>query len=95
MIALLVAVASLLTGLRAARLWYLGSKVHVMPMWDVGGHIEPVDPERAHEEWIIATQQTIQLAGDYNKRGATWTAASVTLSGVASVLAAWQALNLG
>lgn len=78
--AIVLAVLAFLTGLRAAYLWYRASRVHVMPMWDNEGFIEPVDPVMAQSHWTVATQQTISKSGELNQRGAMWTAAAVFLS---------------
>src|SRR3546814_5271207 len=77
--AIVLAVLAFATGLRAAYLWYRASRVHVMPMWDNEGFIEPVDPVMAQSHWTVATQQTISKSGELNQRGAIWTAAAVFL----------------
>lgn len=85
-----LAVLAFITGLRAAYLWYRASRVHVMPMWDNNGRIEPVDPVRSAAEWNIATQQTISKSGELNQRGAIWTAAAVALSTASTLLGSLQ-----
>lgn len=75
-----LAVLAFMVALRAAHLWYRASRVHVMPMWDNNGRIEPVDPVMSAAEWNVATQQTISKSGELNQRGAIWTAWVVALS---------------
>jgi hypothetical protein len=81
-----LAVIAFVVGLRAAYLWYKASTVHVMPMWDNHGHIEPVDPVRAQGQWSVATQMTIMKSGELNRRGAIWTAAAVGFSTASTLL---------
>lgn len=88
--AIALAVCAFLTGLRAARLWYLASKVHVMPFWSDGQSIEPVDPVMSAAHWNVATQQTISKSGELNQRGAMWTAAAVVLSTASTLVGSFQ-----
>jgi hypothetical protein len=83
-----LAIIAFAAGLRAAHLWYKASTVHVMPMWDNQGYIEPVDPVRAQGEWSVATQMTILKSGELNRRGAIWTAAAVALSTASTLMGA-------
>ena len=82
---LAVALAAAWTGAWAAWLWYKASRVNVIPLWAVNGRMEPVDPQQATSEWIVAFLQTGQKASDLNRRAALWTAISVFLSGATTV----------
>ena len=76
------------TGIRSAWLWHRASRVQVMPMWETDGRIEPLDPTNAQAEWIVALLQTATKAGDLNRKAAVWTAATILLSTIASLVGA-------
>ena len=86
---LTLAVLSAAAGLIAARYWWKASKVFVIPMWEQGGRMEPVDPQQASTQWIVALSQSFLKGGGLNKIAAGWTAAAVALSAVSAVISAW------
>ena len=86
--ALGLALVAVLAALRSAYFWHKASRVNVMPMWEVNGRIEPVDPHQSQAAWTFATIQNLQKSGLLNQSGAFWAAISVAISGVATVLGA-------
>jgi|GEM_PF-4936490 len=78
--------ASLLTGLMAAHLWYRASKVNIQPFYVENGQMEPVDPLRSQSEWIVSLLRTGQEAGRLNRLAAIWTAVSVFSAALAANL---------
>jgi len=86
------AFGAFVTGLIAARYWYRSTQVVIDPGWSLpgmGGYIEPVDPELRQLDMNVATDKAFQSASELNKIASYWTAASVALSGVSSVLGAF------
>lgn len=57
-------------------------------MWENEGRIEPVDPTRAHAEWIVALLETATKSGDLNRKASTWTAATVVLATLSTLAGA-------
>lgn len=82
-----LAVSALLTGLLAAWKWYKASKVEIIPLWQQLGVIEP--PGGDPSGWIFGVMQAGRESAALNQTAALWTAASVTLSGLAAFLASW------
>jgi hypothetical protein len=84
-VSIILAIVAFAAGLRAAHLWYRARRVQIIPMWAQEGRIEPVDPNRAQAEWIVAMLETATKSGDFNRRAAQWTAAVVVLSTAATL----------
>jgi hypothetical protein len=76
-------------GLRAALLWYRASKVEIVPMWIEDGHIEPVDMNLSHLEWIVAILKSQNKAGALNRVAAIWTGISIGFSAIATLVGAF------
>jgi len=73
------------TGLWAAWLWYLSSKVEIVPTWVKCGRIEPPgDPVGSSTGWTAGILEASSKAAGYNKQAALWTAGSVLLGVVGS-----------
>jgi hypothetical protein len=85
---IILAIVAFAAGLRAAHLWYCASRVLVIPMWENGGRIEPVDPSQSQTGWIVAMLETAQKSGTLNRRAALWTAATVFLGTASTLLGA-------
>lgn len=87
---LAAAVLALSTGIAAAIYWYRSSKVQIEPMWPsgAGGLVEPGEREEAQESWIGGTLMAFSASADLNAKAAIWTAVSVLLAGIASILSA-------
>jgi len=83
-----LAVASFVTGLCSAFLWYRASRVQIIPIWVKSGHMEPVDPTLAHAEWIVAQLEAATKSGDLNRKAAGWTAATVILTTLSTLAGA-------
>jgi hypothetical protein len=80
-----LAVCSLAFGLIAARYWYRSSVVKVDPGW-TAQNPQPVDPQRIQMDWNSATLEAIQKSSNLNKMAALWTAVSVGLGGLSSII---------
>jgi len=78
-----------LSGVIAACYWYMASKVMVMPMWEQGGQLVPIPLEQGRSEWLHAVYLGSHKAGKLNKTAAIWTAVSVSLSGIASLISSF------
>jgi hypothetical protein len=92
---IVLAVAALIVGLRAAHYWWRASKLEIDPGWNSGSPedtrpIEPADLQGlgSQSEWVTATMATVVLSSDLNKNAAVWTAVAVVLAGVSSVVGA-------
>ena len=83
-VSLAVAAAACGTGLRAAYLWWQASRIPVVPAW----YVEPGEAEASMQGWIAALLEASNKSGTQNAAAAVWTAWSVGLSGVASLLGA-------
>ena len=83
-----LALAAFVAGLRSAWLWYRASRVQIIPMWEKDGRIEPVDPTMAHAEWIVALLETATKSGDLNRKAAAWTAATIALATLSTLIGA-------
>jgi len=84
------AVAALISGLIAAWYWYRSSKVQIEPMWPQGsmGLVEPGDAEASQGGWIGGTLMAFSVSADLNSKAALWTAVSVVLAAISSILSA-------
>lgn len=65
--------------------WYKASKVMVKPMWEEGGTLVEI-PMTNHSKWLTAIYIGTEKAGRLNKIAARWTAVSVMLSAVVSLI---------
>lgn len=82
-----VALVSLSVAGMAARLWYRSSKADTSPIWSRGDYpFEPVVPEIADSGRMAGLMMGLSEAAGLNQRAAWWTAASVILSAIATVL---------
>lgn len=85
-----LAFGALVTGLVAAWYWYQSSRIQVEPIWPEGG-LGPVEPgERMDAEagWIGGTLAANSKSAELNAKAAIWTACSVLLAGLSSILSA-------
>jgi hypothetical protein len=80
-----LAVCSLVFGLIAAYYWYQSSIVKADPGW-TSQNPEPVVPEIRQMVWNSAILKAIQISSDLNKTAAIWTALSVGLGGLSSII---------
>ncbi|KAE8756096.1 hypothetical protein FSO04_30805 [Paraburkholderia madseniana] len=76
-----------LTGVYAAGLWGRASKVSIIAPASVhNGGIEPGDPLQAINDWLTGIQQAGNTAAVLNQRAARWTAVSVSLAAITTVV---------
>ncbi|MGB8769011.1 MAG: hypothetical protein WCC92_05315 [Candidatus Korobacteraceae bacterium] len=71
------------TGAVAARYWYLSSKIPVKSPWK---YCEPPEMEDKAMGWQVETLEAFTESARLNKKAAGWTAVSVFLWTVSSVL---------
>lgn len=98
-----LAVAAFVAGIVAAWKWYRSSKVEIdlgygLP-WDQSTYTrmgiemprrpEPFEPEQKWMNDISATWEAMNQTARLNKVAAIWTAASVTLGTLCTVVGAW------
>ena len=79
------AVGALVTGLTAAGYWFKASRVDFKPFTDpvLTGQISPLDHPGV---WVSAVRLTIEKSGSLNASAARWTAASVILGALSTLL---------
>jgi hypothetical protein len=82
--AIAFAVAGLLSGLRAAQLWYKASNVDSEPYG--ANWLQSMEPNAVGA--LAGLQLALQEAGKLNAKAAAWTAASVIASGTSALLGA-------
>jgi len=75
-----LAVAGAITGLLAAWYWYRSSSVQIEPPGVSG------DPQITDTGWLVGTMGAIADAGALNATAARWTAASVVLCAVSTLV---------
>ena len=99
-VVIIVAFAAFACGLVGAWKWYLSSKVQIDLGYDFPGAsptytrmgitlprgMEPVEPEQKWMNEISATWEAMNEAVPLNKAAALWTAASVALSALCTVI---------
>lgn len=92
---IVMALAALYVGIRAALIWKNASAVPTDPGWRTGPPIgesdtlrpsEPLDPVQAQMDWIVAIMEANAKSAALNRRAAIWTAWAVGLSVASSVL---------
>jgi hypothetical protein len=81
-ISIRLAVASLATGLMAALRWYLASRIEPGPEW----RFEPNDATLKRMGWDARTLRAFAEAGQLNAAAGLWTAASVVLRALSSIV---------
>jgi hypothetical protein len=73
----------------AAYQWYRASKVNVVPFELIDGKLVEVSTKDS-TIWINALKNTLERSGGINASAACWTAASIGLGGVSTLLSAFQ-----
>jgi hypothetical protein len=86
-ISIIFALAAALTGFNAARLWYRSGKVSIDPGWPANMPA-PAEFETEQAGWSTGALRAIEDAADWNRKAALWTALSVALAALASILGA-------
>lgn len=81
-VVLLLAAATLGTGLRAALLWYRSSRIMVSPV----GPLDYTDQGASNFAWVLGLIEAGNQTAALNAKAAAWTAASVALGVAATVL---------
>ena len=82
------AFAAFAAGLRSAWVWYCASRVQIVPMFLENDQIQTVDPYSENVEWVIALLKTAQKAGRLNREAAAWTAVTIVLTTLSTLIAA-------
>jgi hypothetical protein len=83
-----VALAALVTGIIAAVYWYRSSRVQIVPDWPEGafGLVEPGETRASDAGWTSGTLAAFSKSADLNAKAALWTAASVVLAALSSIM---------
>jgi hypothetical protein len=77
------------TGIWAARLWYESSRIEVIPAYARYGKIEPVDDSsQSAMDWLDGLLRATTESAELNKKAARWTAVSVALGAIVTVISA-------
>lgn len=85
-----LAFGSFVSGFYAARLWFLASRVNFRPFVEING--QPVElPEHELRAWLTAIRLTVEQSGESNSDAAKWSAVSVALAAISSLLPFFRA----
>jgi len=87
-IELLLAVCAFATGLLSAWYWLKASRVSADPGWGKGGMVEPGIHALSQDAWIAAMLHAASESARLNKTAAYWTAATVALTGISTLVGA-------
>jgi hypothetical protein len=84
---IVLAVLTAAVGIYAARLWHLASMMAVRPLYADVGTIEPPGDEGAQAlEWVVGFNRFVAENGAANQTAARWTAVSVALGAVTTIV---------
>ena len=81
---IILAIATLGTGLRAAQLWYRSSVTVPVPTWAENG-FEPVDPLQSQMGTLVGLIECGAKAAALNSSAARWTAVSAALGTITTI----------
>jgi hypothetical protein len=87
-ICLAFSILSALSGFISAYYWYLASKVTVTPAWEL--EIRG-DREKNIMGWVAGNMIAFTKSGSLNRRASIWTAVTIALASISSVLSAVSA----
>ncbi|MFM0157755.1 hypothetical protein [Paraburkholderia sediminicola] len=91
-----LAVLTAFVGFYAAKLWLRSSKVSIIPMWAKYGGIEQAGGEsQSNSDWIAGIIEASSEASELNQRAARWTAVSVGLGAITTIVSAVLPYVLG
>lgn len=86
-----LAVAALVSGIVAAGYWYRSSKLQITPAWGLGSMgelFQPLEQDDAQQGWIVGMLEASSASADRNAKAAIWTAVSVVLGAISSIVSA-------
>ncbi|HKU27397.1 MAG TPA: hypothetical protein VJQ54_18140 [Candidatus Sulfotelmatobacter sp.] len=84
-----LAIITAFVGFYAAKLWLQSSKVRIVPAWAKYGGIEQGGGEaQSHGGWIAGIIEANEEAATLNQRAARWTAISVGLGAITTIVSA-------
>ena len=83
LVSIVSAFLAAILGFIAAAYWYRASKVQIEPSW---GRTEPAEADASHAGWTMGIMQAYNASADLNKAAALWTAASVGLGALSTLL---------
>lgn len=91
-----MAVFTAFVGFYAAKLWLRSSKVSIVPTWAKYGGIEQAGGEsQSNSDWIAGIIEASNEAAELNRRAAQWTAVSVGLGAITTIIGAVLPTVLG
>jgi hypothetical protein len=86
-ILVIFAVLTAASGFYAARLWYVASKKSVRPLYVDLETIAPVGDQAAEAiDWVVGINNYVNESGNANQAAAKWTAISVGIGAVTTVM---------
>jgi hypothetical protein len=84
-----LAVITAFVGFYAAKLWLQSSKISIVPTWVKCGGIEQGGGEaQSNSGWIAGIIEASEEAARLNQRAAQWTAVSVGLGAITTIIGA-------
>jgi len=87
-ISLILSILSAVSGFISAYYWYLASKVTVTPAWEL--EIRG-DREKKYYGGVTGNMIAFTKSGSLNRRASIWTAMTIALAAISSLLAAVSA----
>ena len=85
----LLTLATMFAALRSARDRYKSSQISAVPDWVEVGREEPTDPLQVQLGWMNALMKASGETAVLNRWGAIWTAGTVVLGAVTTVVNVW------
>jgi hypothetical protein len=85
----LFAFATTFAAFRSSWYWYKSSQIHAVPDWVEVGREEPSDPLQVQFVWMNALMKASGETAVLNRWGAIWTAGTVVLGAVTTVVNVW------
>jgi hypothetical protein len=85
----LFAFATTFAAFRSAWYWYMSSQISAVPDWVEVGREEPTDPLQVQLGWMNALMKASGETAVLNRWGAIWTAGTVVLGAVTTVVNVW------
>jgi hypothetical protein len=85
----LFAFATTFAAFRSALYWYKSSQIYAVPDWVEVGREEPSDPLQVQLGWMNALMKAGGETAALNRWGAIWTAGTVVLGAVTTVVNVW------
>ena len=89
----LLALTTIAAASRSAWYWYRSSQVYAVPDWEEVGREPPTDPLQLQLGWMAALMKASGEAAVLNRWAAIWTAGTVALGAVTTLVHTWSGAN--